>query len=42
MTNLRRLPNDLEKYVALNALHDRNETLFFRARRATTSMKSSR
>src|SRR6201993_3139937 len=30
MTNLRRLPDDLEKYVALNALHDRNETLFFR------------
>jgi len=30
MTNLRRLPNDLEKYVALNALHDRNEALFFR------------
>jgi malate dehydrogenase (oxaloacetate-decarboxylating)(NADP+) len=30
MTNLRRLPNDLEKYVALNALHDRNEMLFFR------------
>ena len=30
LTNLRRLPNDLEKYVALNALHDRNETLFFR------------
>ncbi len=30
MTNLRRLPNDLERYVALNALHDRNETLFFR------------
>jgi malate dehydrogenase (oxaloacetate-decarboxylating)(NADP+) len=30
MTNLRRLPNELEKYVALNALHDRNETLFFR------------
>ena len=29
MTNLRRLPNDLEKYVALNALHDRNEALFF-------------
>jgi len=29
MTNLRQLPNDLEKYVALNALHDRNETLFF-------------
>ena len=28
--NLRRLPDDLEKYVALNALHDRNETLFFR------------
>jgi malate dehydrogenase (oxaloacetate-decarboxylating)(NADP+) len=30
LNNLRRLPNDLEKYVALNALHDRNETLFFR------------
>src|SRR5438552_5729662 len=30
MANLRRLPTDLEKYVALNALHDRNEALFFR------------
>ena len=30
MTNLRDLPNDLEKYVALNSLHDRNEALFFR------------
>ena len=30
LTNLRALPNDLEKYVALNALHDRNEALFFR------------
>ncbi len=30
LTNLRSLPNDLEKYVALNALHDRNEALFFR------------
>jgi malate dehydrogenase (oxaloacetate-decarboxylating)(NADP+) len=28
--NLRRLPDDLDKYVSLNALHDRNETLFFR------------
>ncbi|HKU06181.1 MAG TPA: NAD-dependent malic enzyme, partial [Bradyrhizobium sp.] len=30
LTNLRNLPTDLEKYVALNALHDRNEALFFR------------
>jgi malate dehydrogenase (oxaloacetate-decarboxylating)(NADP+) len=30
LENLRVLPNDLEKYVALNALHDRNEALFFR------------
>ena len=30
LVNLRSLPSDLEKYVALNALHDRNETLFFR------------
>jgi malate dehydrogenase (oxaloacetate-decarboxylating)(NADP+) len=30
MINLRALPNDLEKYVALNSLHDRNEALFFR------------
>ena len=30
LENLRLLPNDLEKYVALNALHDRNEALFFR------------
>jgi malate dehydrogenase (oxaloacetate-decarboxylating)(NADP+) len=30
LTNLRHLPDDLEKYVALNALHDRNEALFFR------------
>jgi malate dehydrogenase (oxaloacetate-decarboxylating)(NADP+) len=30
LANLRRLPDDLEKYVALNALHDRNEALFFR------------
>lgn len=30
LTNLRRLPDALEKYIALNALHDRNETLFFR------------
>src|SRR5215510_5674878 len=30
VTNLRGLPSDLEKYVALNALHDRNEALFFR------------
>jgi malate dehydrogenase (oxaloacetate-decarboxylating)(NADP+) len=30
LPNLRRLPDDLDKYVALNALHDRNEALFFR------------
>jgi len=30
LTNLRTLPGDLEKYVALNSLHDRNEALFFR------------
>ena len=30
MTNLRDLPSDLEKYIALNSLHDRNEALFFR------------
>ena len=28
--NLRRLANPLDKFIALNALHDRNETLFFR------------
>ena len=30
LENLRRLPDNLDKYVALNALHDRNEALFFR------------
>jgi malate dehydrogenase (oxaloacetate-decarboxylating)(NADP+) len=30
LTNLRSLASDLEKYIALNALHDRNEALFFR------------
>jgi malate dehydrogenase (oxaloacetate-decarboxylating)(NADP+) len=30
LINLRSLSSDLEKYVALNSLHDRNETLFYR------------
>ena len=30
MMHLRTLSDPLEKYVALNALHDRNEALFFR------------
>jgi malate dehydrogenase (oxaloacetate-decarboxylating)(NADP+) len=30
LINLRGLPSDLEKHVALNSLHDRNEALFFR------------
>src|ERR1700739_1660854 len=30
LINLRSLTSDLEKYVALNSLHDRNEALFFR------------
>jgi len=30
MINLRNLSDPLEKYVALNSLHDRNEALFFR------------
>src|SRR5262245_26212450 len=30
LLNLRKLTDPLEKFVALNALHDRNESLFFR------------
>src|SRR6202008_907558 len=30
LTNLRSLPSDLAKHVALNSLHDRNEALFCR------------
>ena len=41
LTNLRTLPSDLEKYVALNSLHDRTRRCSS-ASSATTSMKSSR
>ncbi len=30
LENFRRQPSDLEKYVSLRSLHDRNEALFFR------------
>jgi malate dehydrogenase (oxaloacetate-decarboxylating)(NADP+) len=30
LANLRRLSEPLDKFVALNALHDRNEALFFK------------
>lgn len=30
LENMRRLPDPLEKFMALSALHDRNEALFFR------------
>jgi malate dehydrogenase (oxaloacetate-decarboxylating)(NADP+) len=30
LENIRRLPTPLDKYVALSAVHDRNETLFYR------------
>ena len=30
LRHIRRQPSDLEKYIELNALHDRNESLFFR------------
>jgi malate dehydrogenase (oxaloacetate-decarboxylating)(NADP+) len=30
LTNLRQQPNDLARYVQLNALQDRNEKLFYR------------
>ena len=29
LTNLRKFPDPLDKFVALNSLHDRNESLFF-------------
>src|SRR5476649_919628 len=30
LANLRKLSDPLDKFVALNSLHDRNESLFFR------------
>ena len=30
LANMRRLPNPLDKFIALSGLHDRNEGLFFR------------
>lgn len=30
LVNMRRLPNPLDKFIALSGLHDRNEALFFR------------
>ncbi len=30
LKNIRRQPTDLDKHISLNALHDRNEALFFR------------
>ena len=30
LVNMRRLPNPLDKFIALSSLHDRNEALFFR------------
>ena len=29
LTNLRKFPDPLDKFVALNSLHDRNEALYF-------------
>ncbi len=41
LENFRRQPTDLEKYISLRSLHDRNESLFFRHRCTTATKRFS-